>query len=75
MNQYHVAGCCALVFAIMLSSCSLGGVQPWERDVLASPQMQVDRDALELTFDEHYYYSKEASSGGRSYAGAGCGCN
>jgi hypothetical protein len=26
-------------------------------------------------FDDHTYFSKEASSGGRGFGGGGCGCN
>ena len=37
--------------------------------------MQVDPYPLETRVDAHIYFSKEASSGGRSFAGGGCGCN
>jgi hypothetical protein len=59
----------------LLSSCfSIHiGAQPWERDLLAQPAMQYDE--LYESIDDHIYYSKEASSGGRSYGGGGCGCN
>jgi len=51
------------------------GVRPWERGVLADPAMALNRDPLEIEFDEHIYFSKEASSGGRGFGGGGCGCN
>ena len=51
------------------------GVKPWERDLLSRPGMQFGFDALELAFDDHIYFSKEASSGGRGFGGGGCGCN
>lgn len=56
-----------------ISACA--GVKPWERDLLAKPQMELDSDPLQTAFDEHIYFSKEASSGGRGFGGGGCGCN
>jgi hypothetical protein len=56
-----------------LSACSSLGVQPWERDQLAREDMQ--SDPLDEAIDDHVYFSKEASSGGRGFAGGGCGCN
>ena len=58
-----------------LSACSSLGVKPWQRDVLAREDMQLDSDPLDAAIDDHLYFSKEASSGGRSFAGGGCGCN
>ncbi|HFB66909.1 MAG TPA: DUF4266 domain-containing protein [Aeromonadales bacterium] len=58
-----------------MSSCSSLGVQPWERDLLAKPEMAVNSSPLDQAVDDHIYFSKEASSGGRSFAGGGCGCN
>jgi len=43
--------------------------------LLARPEMQLDSDPLDAAIDDHMYFSKEASSGGRSFAGGGCGCN
>ncbi len=51
------------------------GVHPWQRDVLADPVMQLICDPLEIELDDHIYFSKEASSGGRGFGGGGCGCN
>jgi len=68
-----------LVFSIMvlasMSACSSMGVEPWERDVLAKEEMQLTTDAIEAATDDHIYFSKEASSGGRGFGGGGCGCN
>lgn len=60
---------------IALGGCSSLGVKPWERDILAKAEMEMTADALDLAFDEHIYFSKEASSGGQGFAGGGCGCN
>ncbi len=59
----------------ILSGCSTMGVEPWERDVLAKEEMQLTTDPVEAATDDHIYFSKEASSGGRGFGGGGCGCN
>ena len=66
-----------LLYGIILAlgGCASLGVQPWERDFLAEPGMQVDKDVVLTALDEHIYFSKEASSGGRGFGGGGCGCN
>jgi hypothetical protein len=56
-----------------VSACA--GVEPWERDILARPDMQLVTDPLEAASDDHIYFSKEASSGGQGFGGGGCGCN
>ena len=58
-----------------LAACSNLGVQPWERDLLAKPAMQLTASPLESAIDDHIYFSKEAATGGRGFGGGGCGCN
>lgn len=67
----------ALIIPItaLFSGCTNLGVEPWERNLLAKPEMQLIADPIEAGLDDHIYFSKEASSGGRSFAGGGCGCN
>ncbi len=66
----------ALVLCIaQLAGCASLGVQPWERDLLAKEEMALDAEGVDLGLDDHIYFSKEATSGGRSFAGGGCGCN
>ncbi len=64
-----------LLFTVVASGCSSFGVKPWERNLLAREDMLMDADGLDLAFDEHIYFSKEASSCGQGFAGGGCGCN
>lgn len=64
-----------LVLFALCSGCTGLGVKPWERDLLAEKAMQLDPNPTQSAFDDHIYFSKEASSGGRSYGGGGCGCN
>ncbi len=63
----------ALVF--LLSACATSGVKPWEREELSKTEMQFGIHSLEDSFDDHTYFSKEGSSGGRSFSAGGCGCN
>jgi hypothetical protein len=67
--------CFALAATVHLSGCASLGVQPWDRDLMARDEMRLDANPVDAAIDEHMYFSKEASSGGRSYAGGGCGCN
>lgn len=60
---------------VLFSGCANLGVEPWERNILAKPEMQLIADPIEAGLDDHIYFSKEASSGGRGFAGGGCGCN
>lgn len=64
-----------LVLITSVSACSNLGVKPWERDTLAKQEMNLISAPLEAGLDDHIYFSKEASSGGRSFGGGGCGCN
>ena len=61
--------------AMLCAGCASMGVEPWERDVLAKDEMQLTTDELEAATNDHIYFSKEASSGGRGFGGGGCGCN
>lgn len=74
MNR-RVSVLTAILITAGVSGCSSLGVKPWQRDVLAREEMQPDSDPLDAAIDDHLYFSKEASSGGRSFAGGGCGCN
>ena len=64
-----------LLGSALLSGCSSLGVQPWERDILARDDMALQSAAMDSAFDDHIYFSKEASSGGQGFGGGGCGCN
>lgn len=58
-----------------ISACSTWGVKPWERGTLSRPDMSLASQPMVGAIDDHIYFSKEASSGGRSFGGGGCGCN
>jgi hypothetical protein len=58
---------------IVVAGCA--PVKPWQRGALARSDMQLVSDPLQAGFEDHIYFSKEASSGGRGFGGGGCGCN
>ena len=58
-----------------LGGCASVGVKVWQRDLLSREDMQFDNRANDRSIDDHVYFSKEASSGGRGFGGGGCGCN
>lgn len=61
--------------AAAASGCSTLGVKPWQRGILARQDMRPGGSGMDDFIDDHMYFAKEASSGGRSFAGGGCGCN
>lgn len=65
--------CCAAFVALVAAGCA--PVRPWEREILARPEMAWDPDPLEATLRSHIFYSKEASLPGGGAGGGGCGCN
>ena len=68
-----------LLLIVAMAACALStgcaNVKPWERGVLARPDMSLEGSPILAGFDDHTYFSKEASSGGRGFGGGGCGCN
>ena len=63
----------SLLLLTVASACTQ--VRPWERGYLAREEMAWDADVLEAALNDHIFFSKEASSGGSTAAGGGCGCN
>ncbi len=66
---------CFLMLAASAALAGCANVRPWEREVLARPDMQLESNALDTALDDHIYFSKEGTSGGRGFGGGGCGCN
>jgi len=65
----------AVAIALALAACGTVGPKPWERDLMARPEMALDAAAVDSAIDDHVYFSKEGASGGRGFGGGGCGCN
>jgi hypothetical protein len=75
--RIRTVNCIAISLGVMLATggCSTLGVKPWQREILARPQMALNAEPIDAAIDDHIYFSKEAASGGRSFGGGGCGCN
>ncbi|MDI9347682.1 MAG: DUF4266 domain-containing protein [Methylacidiphilales bacterium] len=63
-----------LTIALVIAACT-PITQPSERSILARPNMNPKYRAVHDSTDDHIYFSKEGSSGGRGFSGGGCGCN
>jgi len=65
----------------VLTAITFGGCSPkptvnvLQRGYLADYIMRPDRDKLAVKMNDHAFYSREASRGGRGAGGGGCGCN
>jgi hypothetical protein len=59
---------------LFLSGC-IKEVQPWEKESLSTETMTGKILEEKSQYDQHTYFSKEASKGGNGVGGGGCGCN
>lgn len=75
MQKIQMIKLIPILSAGLMFGCSDLGVKPWERDLLAQDEMNIINEPLESGFNDHIYFSKEASSGGQGFGGGGCGCN
>jgi hypothetical protein len=68
---------CALVTTLALGACAMPQpwVKPYERERLADPLLQFQRDALSAKHFEHVREVREGSRGATGVQGGGCGCN
>lgn len=60
-------------FVLALSACAT--VAPYERERLASRDMQMQRNQDASAGEQHANAYREASSGAEGTTGGGCGCN
>jgi hypothetical protein len=69
----------ALKLALLAAACLFANacqhVDPWDRNVLARPDMAWESDDLAAAHTNHTYFSKEAAMPGGGAGGGGCGCN
>jgi hypothetical protein len=75
MIKSLIPGLVMIALLSSISACSSSGVKPWERGNLAKSSMTFGADSMIETTEDHIYFSKEATSGGRSFGAGGCGCN
>ena len=50
-------------------------ILPYERELLARPDMQFDANAAVMLAEEHGATTREGSAGAFGGGGGGCGCN
>jgi hypothetical protein len=59
----------------LLAACAMTPPQPWEKGLLAKPEMTMEPEPLAQRLEQRVYSSKENASGGYGVGGGGCGCN
>jgi hypothetical protein len=64
---------CGALLGLGTTGCAV--VKPWDRNLLARPDMAFDPDPLESSRRGHVYFAKEATPPGGKGGGGGCGCN
>ena len=68
-----------LLLGLSLSGCASLKVEPWvlpyERQHLADPIMNFDRDPVSSAYIAHVYEAREGARGAEGGGGGGCGCN
>jgi len=66
-----------VVAAAALGACAMPEpwVKPYERERLADPLMNIQRDALSAKHLEHVREVREGARGATGVQGGGCGCN
>ncbi|MDO8844313.1 MAG: DUF4266 domain-containing protein [Methylicorpusculum sp.] len=74
-NFFYNACLPALVGSTLLICQGCSSVSAWERGNLAKETMSINPTPNLNGFRDHIFSSKEASQGGHSGAGGGCGCN
>jgi len=66
-------GLALVALALFAAACAT--VRPEQRAVLADPTMRFEGEPGEKAAIEHALENREASYGGGSVRGGGCGCN
>ena len=67
---------CICASVLLVGCTGADDVKPWEKEALAKDIMKFDGANPQVKkFEQHIYFSKEASRGGYGVAGGGCGCN
>jgi hypothetical protein len=60
---------------VLFTGCAKD-IKPWEKGILAKSSMKsATTNTIGKKFEEHTFFSKEASKGGSGISGGGCGCN
>lgn len=60
---------------VLLAASGCVTISPWEREVLARPDMTFDGNPHVATAEAHSADTREGSNGAFGGGGGGCGCN
>lgn len=63
------------LLGITMASTGCVAIKPWEKDLLARPDMAWSEDPRYSTMKGHIGFSKEGSLPAGGGASGGCGCN
>jgi hypothetical protein len=64
-----------LLLLLALGAAGCVTVSPWEREVLARPDMGFEGNRTVSSAEGHHAGTREGSAGGFGSGGGGCGCN
>jgi len=65
-----------LLSVLLIFTGCVKEVKPWQKAVHAKPVMKEGGpNSLLNKFEQHIYFSKEATRAGSGVQGGGCGCN
>jgi len=65
-----------VIFITFSFSACITNVKPWEKSIHAKDTMKEGGlNTLNTGFQEHIYFSKEATKAGNGISGGGWGCN
>ena len=74
MKRY--ATLASLLFSVALSGCAAEAwLKPYERQNLADPVMDPNRDPVSSAYMLHVFEVREGARGALGAHGGGCGCN
>ncbi len=73
-SLFRLSATAALVATLSLATGCVA-VKPWEKDLLARPDMAWNEDPRFSTIKSHIGFSKEGSLPAGGGASGGCGCN
>lgn len=65
----------AVLVFVALCATGCATTQPWERETLSRPAMDIDGDADREDLRRHVLTTREGASGSMGGGGGGCGCN
>jgi len=63
-----------MALALVLCGVACTHVPPWQRGILARPEMALVPNPIDQLMRNHNYSSREAAPAGAAAVGGGCGC-